>query len=258
MKLLHHKILGKGEPVIILHGLFGMLDNWKSFARSMASDYQLILVDQRNHGRSFHDPEMNYALMAEDVERLMDSLEIDRATLLGHSMGGKTAMQFAKDFSTRVDQLVVIDIGPQAYPPGHGFIFDALKAVPVNQIGSRSEAEEILAKSISEKSIQLFLLKNLKRGPNGNYSWRMNLTAIENHYEEILSGIEINERIKAPTLFVNGTRSSYIREEDEETIRNKFQEVEFQHLETGHWVHAEQPEKLEQGVKRFLQKHVEK
>ena len=258
MKRLHYKILGKGEPIIILHGLFGMLDNWKSFARSMASDYQLILVDQRNHGRSFHDPEMNYALMAKDLESLMNSLEIDRANLIGHSMGGKTAMQFAKDFSTRVDQLVVVDIGPQAYPPGHGFIFDALKAVPVNEIGSRAEAEEILAKSISEKSIQLFLLKNLKRDSNGNYGWRMNLKAIENHYEEILSGIEINERIKAPTLFVNGTRSSYIREEDEETIRNKFQEVEFQHLETGHWVHAERPKELEQCIRQFLQKDVEK
>ncbi len=258
MKQLHHKILGKGEPIIILHGLFGMLDNWKSFARSMASDFQLILVDQRNHGRSFHDPEMNYALMAKDVERLMDSLDIDRATLLGHSMGGKTAMQFAKDFSTRVDQLVVVDIGPQAYPPGHGFIFDALKAVPVDQIESRTEAEDILTKSIPEKSIQLFLLKNLKRDSDGNYGWRMNLSAIENHYEEILSGIEINEPIKVPTLFVNGTRSKYIRKEDEETIRNKFLEVEFQHLKTGHWVHAERPEELEHGVKRFLQNHVEK
>jgi pimeloyl-ACP methyl ester carboxylesterase len=258
MKQLHHKILGEGEPLIILHGLFGMLDNWKTFARSMASDYQLILVDQRNHGRSFHDPDMNYSLMAEDVNRLMDDLEIDQATLLGHSMGGKTAMQFTKDYSRRVNQLVVVDIGPQAYPPGHGFIFDALKAVPVDQIESRTEAEEILAKSIPEKSIQLFLLKNLKRKSDGNYVWRMNLSAIENHYEEILSGIEINEPIKAPTLFVNGRRSKYIRKEDEEMIRNKFAEVEFQHLDTGHWVHAERPEELEQSVKRFLQNDLEK
>ena len=258
MKRLHHKISGKGEPILILHGLFGMLDNWKSFSRALESDFQTILVDQRNHGRSFHDPAMNYSLMAEDVRDLMDSLGIAKAIILGHSMGGKTAMQFAKDYPERVDKLIVVDIGPQAYPSGHGFIFDALKQVPVDTLNSRTEAQEILAKTISEPSIQLFLLKNLKRVSDSQYSWRMNVSAIENNYEKILSGIEIKTSLKVPTLFVSGTKSKYIREEDKKVIRNKFENVEFQEIETGHWVHAERLEELERGIRSFLGKPLQK
>src|SRR6056297_3845837 len=258
MRKLHHKIMGEGEPIIILHGLFGMLDNWKTFAGSIASDYRVILVDQRNHGRSFHDSTINYPAMAEDLKNLMDILDMDRATILGHSMGGKTAMEFTKTYPDRLSRLVVVDIGPQAYPPGHGPIFKALKAVPVQQIESRSEAQEVLAKYIPEKSIQLFLLKNLKRESDGNYSWRMNLEAIEEHYEDILSGISIERSIKTPSLFVNGTQSKYIRTEDEELIRNKFEEVEFQKLNAGHWVHAERPKELREGLLRFLHNHPEK
>ncbi|NBB89434.1 MAG: alpha/beta hydrolase, partial [Bacteroidetes bacterium] len=168
----------------------------------------------------------------------------------------KTAMQFALDYPERLTSLTVVDIGPQAYPSGHGVIFEALKAVPVDQIESRSEAQNVLAEYIYETSIQLFLLKNLKRNEDGSYKWRMHLPAIERHYDQILSAIPITESIAVPSLFVHGTRSAYIRTEDEQRIRNKFDKVEFQTLDAGHWVHAERPKELREVVMDFLKRHV--
>ncbi len=255
---LHYKEYGEGEPLVILHGLFGMLDNWKSFARAISEEYRVILVDQRNHGRSFHHDEMNYRVMAEDLKHLMDALSLDQAIVLGHSMGGKTAMEFAKTYPASVKKLIVVDIGPQAYPAGHGFIFDALKSISVDQLESRSDAQKQLAEGVEDKGIQLFLLKNLKRNSDGSYSWRMNLSAIEAHYEEILSGIEIDTPIEPPTLFINGTQSKYIRSRDEYQIRNKFTQVEFQKIDAGHWVHAEAPEAFYHIVKEYLAKSISK
>jgi len=255
---LHYKAYGEGEPILVLHGLFGMLDNWKTFARTLSEDYRVILVDQRNHGRSFHHDEMNYPTMAGDVKHLMDVLSLDRAHILGHSMGGKTAMEFAKTYPASIHKLIVADIGPQAYPAGHGFIFDALKSISVDQLESRSDAQQQLAKGVGDKGIQLFLLKNLKRNSDGSYSWRMNLSAIEAHYEEILSGIEIETPIQTPTLFINGTQSKYIRSEDKQRIRNKFAQVEFQKIDAGHWVHAEAPEAFFQIVKEYLGRSISK
>jgi len=256
MKTLHYKRHGQGEPVIVLHGLFGMLDNWQSFTKALEDKFDFILVDQRNHGRSFHAPEMDYSSMAEDVVQLMDALGIEKAHVLGHSMGGKTAMQLAMEHSHRVSRLVVVDIGPQAYPAGHDKIFEALRSLPIEEVESRKEAREHLSHYISEDSIQLFLLKNLKRNSSGGYEWRMNLESIYENYESILSAIAIADPVEVPTLFVRGSRSPYLRDRDMETLRHNFLQVQFKTLEAGHWVHAERPEDLQTVVTEFYEEDI--
>ncbi len=251
MKTLHYKRQGQGESVIVLHGLFGMLDNWQSFTKALEDEFEFILVDQRNHGRSFHSPEMDYSKMAADVIQLMDALDIEKAHILGHSMGGKTAIQLAMDYSDRVGRLVVVDIGPQAYPAGHDKIFEALRSLPIEEVESRKEAREHLSRYISEDSVQLFLLKNLKRKSSGGYEWRMNLESIYEHYESILAAVAIDDPIDVPTLFVRGSRSSYIRDRDMETLHELFSKVQIKTLDAGHWVHADRPEELQAMVSEF-------
>ncbi|MEM9022698.1 MAG: alpha/beta fold hydrolase, partial [Bacteroidota bacterium] len=178
---LHHIRQGKGEPLIVLHGLMGMLDNWKTPAKRLSERYEVFLVDQRNHGRSPHSATFSYAEMAEDLYELMDDLFLSEAHILGHSMGGKVAMKFAQHHPDMVRQLVVADIAPKAYPVHHHTILEALSAVPLGEIKARSEAEAILGQYIPEPGVRQFLLKNLYWVEKGVLAWRFNLDAIREH-----------------------------------------------------------------------------
>lgn len=251
---LQHKISGNGPPVIILHGLFGMLDNWRSIARMLEGNYQCILVDLRNHGRSPHHEEMNFQVMAADIKELMDDLDIDEAIIIGHSMGGKVAMQFAIDHPDRVSKLIVIDIAAKAYQPHHDDVITAIESVIPSEIKERSEAEQILRSYLGhdEATVQ-FLMKNLNRMPEGGFEWKANMPVILDHYEEILESIRSDTPIDKPALFIRGALSGSLKDEDWPEIKSLFPQAQLITIaNAGHWVHADQPEALISALRTFM------
>lgn len=253
---LNYKSLGQGEPLIILHGLFGMLDNWQSIAKSLENNFSLYLIDQRNHGKSPHVDEHAYKLMAEDLKEFMTQQGIPLSNILGHSMGGKTAMQFALDFPEMVQKLIVVDMGSKRYESGHDNVFDALQSIQLENIQSRSEADEQLSKYIDETAVKQFLLKNLTREVNGNYKWKFNLQAIFNNYNyHILDSVSGDSPFDGETLFVKGELSSYIIDTDWPQIQQLFPNSTLKTINgAGHWVHAEKPAELLLEITEFLNK----
>ncbi|MEX0812860.1 MAG: alpha/beta fold hydrolase [Chitinophagales bacterium] len=251
---LNYKSFGKGEPLIILHGLLGSLDNWQSIARKLSDDYKVYIVDQRNHGKSPHSEEHTFESMQQDLLELMDSEEIEKANILGHSMGGKTAMLFAIKNPDRVNKLIVVDIANKAYGRGHDDIFKALMAVPIDEIESRNEAEEVLAKYIPQKAIRLFLIKNLDRlGSSDNFTWKMNLDALWENYDRI-SEVLPNGVFEGNVLFLKGEHSPYIQKADEALIKKQFPKAVIKTVpNAGHWVHAESPKEFLKILKAFLE-----
>lgn len=239
---LHYKISGQGEPLVILHGLFGTSDNWASMARILARHHTVILTDLRNHGRSPHHPEMSYPQMVEDVVRVLEKEWIHRTHILGHSMGGKVAMHMALEHPDLVEKLLVADIGIKPYPGGHEHIFEALEQLPVTELRDRNEAESLLRESLHDEAVVRFLLKNLAREGEG-FRWKMNLEAIRQHYPRILAGIPVTKSFDKPVRFVRGGRSGYIGQDDWPSIREVFPAADLVTLpDAGHWVHAEDPE----------------
>lgn len=250
---LNHKTFGQGNPLVILHGLFGTLDNWQTLGKRWAEEFMVYLLDQRNHGRSPHTPEITYPLMAEDVREFLSNNWVHHTHILGHSMGGKTAMHIAVQFPDLVDKLVVIDIAPKRYPGGHNAIFNAMFAIDLKTIKDRQEAEKVLSKWVPEMSVRQFLLKNLRRQKDGGYQWKMNLPVIYQYYQDILAGMTDEHTFEGPTLFVRGEKSGYMLDEDEKLIKQIFPNAQIETIQNaGHWVHAEQPEALFQLVQDFL------
>lgn len=250
---LNFKSFGEGQPLLILHGLFGMLDNWQTLAKRFAEDYQVFIIDQRNHGKSPHHPVIDYPSMAEDLYDFMLDHDLATANVLGHSMGGKTAMQFALTYPEKVNKLIVVDIAPKAYKGGHQLIFEALFDVNLDDVTNRKDAEAILAKKIEEPGVRLFLLKNLSRKKEGGYQWKMNLPAIDKHYFDILKAIETDSSFENPSLFIGGGQSKYIKPTDHEMIYALFPNSTIEMVENaGHWVHAEAPKELLNLVLAFL------
>jgi pimeloyl-ACP methyl ester carboxylesterase len=250
--MLNHKILGQGEPIVILHGLFGMLDNWQSIAKKLAEEYMVILVDQRDHGKSDHTDAFNYNLLAEDLNKFLGKNWIHSCHIIGHSMGGKTAMQFAALYPDLIEKLVIVDIGPKAYEPGHELVFKALLDVPINKVESREEVEEIISKYIDDKGTRLFLMKNLQRKKEGGFRWKMNLTLLHKEYFNILSAIETEDPIEVETLFIFGSKSHYIIPSDIDEIKLIFPNSSFSDVDAGHWIHAEKPDELLSLINGFL------
>jgi len=252
--MLNHKIYGQGDPIIILHGLFGMLDNWQTVARKLAEDYMVILVDQRDHGKSNHTDEFNYQVLADDLQLFLEENWIHTCHIIGHSMGGKTAMQFAALHSDMVEKLIVVDIGPKAYKPRHENIFKALRSVPIDEVESRKEVEDIISKYIDDKGVRLFLMKNLKRKKKeGGFRWKMNLELLYKEYANIIAAIEPNEAIDVDTLFIYGSKSHYIEGSEIDGIKSVFTSAKFEEMDTGHWIHAEKPDELVELVQGFLE-----
>jgi pimeloyl-ACP methyl ester carboxylesterase len=251
---LNHRIIGKGKPIIILHGLFGMLDNWLTMARRLeAAGYMSILIDQRDHGRSKHTYDFNYSLLAQDLYDFMESHSIHQAIILGHSMGGKAAMQFAAEHESLIEKLIVVDIGPGGYRGGHGDIFDALFSVNLDSIQSRNEAEAQLAVKIKDPEVVQFLMKNLSRTPEGSYTWKMNLALLYEKYEQILAPVNLSSPCMVETLFIRGRKSDYIRDEDFADILTKFPNAGIYTIEeAGHWVHADRPDELFNRIIDFI------
>ena len=237
---LHFQTEGRGDPLIILHGLLGSLDNWRTVSGQLAGHCQVVAVDLRNHGLSPHSPEMDYALMAEDLGELLDRLGFARVGLLGHSMGGKVAMEFALSHPGRVERIIVADIAPRAYPPHHGPIFEALLAVDLAAASTRQQVEAALAPSLLDRALRQFLLKGLTRRPDGVLAWKFNLGAIRDHYEKLCAALPEGRLCPAPALFLRGGASDYVRDEDIDPIHRAFPQARFRTLPSaGHWLHVE-------------------
>ena len=255
---LNYKEFGLGEPVVILHGLFGTLDNWQTIAKKMSEHFTVFIIDLRNHGRS---PQTNdtftYQLLADDLAEFMQDHWIYEARIIGHSMGGKVAMQFALNHPDSVKKLAVIDIAPKKYPSGHEEIFDALLNLDLSKLEDRKEAEAYLTKELDEDAGTIqFLLKNLSRraeDEGGGFEWKMNLDVLHRDYDEHILSAPEGDPFKKPTLFIRGGNSHYVKDSDMETIKTLFPKAELVTIDgAGHWVHAEKPKELLDVLMHFL------
>jgi pimeloyl-ACP methyl ester carboxylesterase len=250
---LHFEATGHGPALIILHGLFGGLDNWRALAGKFSDQFTVYRLDQRNHGRSPHTEEFCYRALADDLLHFMDRRNIASAHILGHSMGGKAAMQFAALHAQRIERLIIEDIAPYPYPPLHDKLLAALTALPVERIDSRSEADRRLAADIPQRAIRGFILKNLLPAPSGGMRWQFNLQSLARNYPNIIAAIEPDAPISLPTLFLRGADSSYLLPERFAEIRELFPRARLHTVPgAGHWLHSDNPQRFVAEVRAFL------
>jgi esterase len=250
---LHFQVKGEGSPIIIMHGFLGSLDNWRAAGKRFAERYQVYCLDLRNHGLSPHSDVMNYQVMAEDLREFLDLHSLASAFVLGHSMGGKVAMQFATDFPDRIDKLVVVDMAPRAYEPHYRPLLSALLSLDLERFRSFGDADGALAKTIPESATRQFVLKNLKRDSNGRLQWKIHLQGIAQNYDATTRAVAPRAAFTKPACFIRGGRSNYITEADIPLIRRIFARAELQTIPSaGHWVHVDQPEEFFRCVTKFL------
>ncbi|MGV3540534.1 MAG: alpha/beta fold hydrolase [Rufibacter sp.] len=252
---LHYRTIGEGSPLLILHGLFGYSDNWQTLAKYYGEHFKVYLIDQRNHGRSPHTPDFSYQLMSDDLWEFIDQHQIQDAAILGHSMGGKVAMNFALQHPDKLSKLLVADIAPKAYPPHHDDILEGFHSIDLESLESRQDADDQLAQKVPDVGTRQFLLKNLYRTDDNNFAWRLNLESVEANLDSILGNIESDAPFTKPTLFLRGGNSRYIKpEQDTEQIKRLFPNAEIKTIENaGHWLHAEQPQEFFKLSMAFLQ-----
>lgn len=250
---LNYKVSGDGDNVVfLLHGLFGSASNLTQLANAIEGRFRVYRIDLRNHGESFHFDTMSLSEMADDVRRLADAENVEKLALVGHSLGGKVAMQFALSNPERVSHLVVADIAPVAYKPHHNETLAALRAIDLRALKSRGEADGVLAKVESELGVRQFLLKNLARTDSGSWRWKLNLEAIAHCYDDLCQAPE-GLGFEGETLFIKGELSAYIQDKHRGDIFRLFPRAELEVIsETGHWLHAEKPEAFNDLVARFL------
>ena len=251
---LHSNIIGEGRPFLILHGFLGMGDNWKTLAKQFAKEgFEVHLIDQRNHGRSFHNEEFNYEALAEDLKSYSEDNNIKDITLLGHSMGGKTAMLFATLFPELVEKLLVADISPRFYPIHHDAILEGLSSLDFSVIKTRGEADEQLSNYVHEFGTRQFLLKNLYWVEKGQVGLRINLEVLKENVSEVGEALPIHSKFEKDTLFLRGDKSEYIALQDEKLITTHFPKAKIETIaNAGHWLHAENPKDFYNAVINFV------
>ena len=240
---LHSNILGEGKPMLILHGFLGMSDNWKSLGKKYAEEgFEVHLIDQRNHGKSPHSDAFSYEHLSNDLLAYMNEKEINQCILLGHSMGGKTAMHFTAKHPEYVEKLILADITPRYYPPHHQDILAGLNALDFSKIKSRKEADLTLSEYVKESGIRMFLLKNLKRISKDQYELYINLKTLTEKIDEIGQGLFPEAHCTPPTLIVRGTAANYVLDSDIPLLNKHFANYIIRDIEkAGHWLHAENP-----------------
>jgi esterase len=253
---LSYREYGTGQSLIILHGLFGQSDNWNTLAKRFAEKgFRVFTLDQRNHGLSPHSDVWTYQSMAEDLKEFIETHQLEKPIVMGHSMGGKTVMFFELLFSGIAKQLIVVDMAPKVYPPHHDSVLKALNAVDFTDINTRKDAEAILSTYISDYGTKQFLLKNIywREDESKQMAWRFNLEVITKEYDNI--GVAIpHSSSSIPTLFIRGSKSDYVTDEDRIDIENHFPNYQLLTIaDSGHWVHAEQPEAFFNAVLEFIQ-----
>lgn len=243
----------KGQTLVILHGLFGSSDNWLTQARLLSNQgYHIYTVDLGNHGQSPHSDSFDYPSMVNDIAEFIRDHNVKDAVILGHSMGGKVAMNFAMAHPDQISKLIVVDIAPRYYDLEHYTIVDGLNAIGIETIISRTEADEKLSAYVPESDVRQFLLKNLQRKPEGGFSWKINLPLITRELKNIGVDLQFEGTFQKPALFIRGRRSSYVRDEDQNRINQLFPLAKLETMETGHWVQAEKPQEFVDIVLNWL------
>ena len=251
--ILHHKVAGSGDPIILIHGLFGSLENLGAIARLLTESYTVYSLDLPNHGRSGHTTTTDLPSLADHILQWMNENSIDRAHFFGHSLGGKAAMEVALRHPERVVGLVVVDIAPVHYEPHHGGVFKGLLSVDVAELVSRADADSMLAEYVPELPVRSFLLKNLVKLPEGGFSWRMNLPVIHRDYAELIKANISGKCFGGNVLFLKGGESNYILEKHRHEILSRFPQTTLKIVaNTGHWLHAEKPDLVSKLTKSFL------
>lgn len=246
----------KGQTLVILHGLFGSSDNWLTQARLLSNQgYHIYTVDLANHGQSPHSNSFDYPSMVDDVAAFIRDHNVKDAVILGHSMGGKVAMNFALAHAEMIARLIVVDIAPRHYDLEHYTIVDGLNAIAIDTITSRTEADEKLSAYVPEPDVRQFLLKNLQRKSEGGFSWKINLPLITRELKNIGEDLQVEGTFQKPALFIRGRRSSYIRDEDWTRISQLFPMAKLETMETGHWVQAEKPQEFVDIVLNWLREN---
>lgn len=250
--LLNYKLEGEGHTVVLIHGLFGNLDNLGLLARDLKNDHQVLSIDLRNHGQSFHSDQHDYTLMADDVNQLLESLNIENAIVIGHSMGGKVAMKLADIAAEKIQKLIVMDISPVAYKERkHDAVIAGLELVLDKKPTSRSEVMKLLAEHIVEDGVRQFLGKSLTR-ENDHMIWRFNVPSLKNNYLNII-GWEPISLCEIPTLFIKGGNSDYLTTEHQPQIQAQFKQAKAHVIaNTGHWLHAEKPVEVLRAIRKFI------
>jgi esterase len=251
MKLFFRE-LGQGDPIIILHGLFGSSDNWLTQAKLLGTHFKVYSVDQRNHGQSPHSDDFDYKSMVADLKEFVDEHNIQNPVVLGHSMGGKAAMNFALAHADKLSKLIVVDISPRPYDLEHYTIVKGLNAIPIDTLSSRNEGDEILSQYVPEPDVRQFLLKNLQRKSTGGFAWKINLPVISQKLSNIGLDLQFPGQFKKPTLFIRGGKSKYVLDSDRARIVEIFPTAELETMDTGHWVQAEKPQEFSEKVMQWL------
>lgn len=257
MSLINFRIYGEASdlrPLYILHGIFGMSDNWHYHAQLFSKYFQVVTLDARNHGKSFHDDNMSFEVMAQDIVNVAQHLGHPSINLMGHSMGGKVVMKFSELFPQYLEKLVVVDIAPKAYPPGHEMYFRAFMELPLATFKTRSEADQAFEPYAPELSIRQFLLKNLEPVAGGGYKTKFYLKGLYDNYHTIIGNLELKEPcFTGPVMFVRGEKSGYVREDDILKIRRIYPDVSIETIDNaGHWVHADNPDLFYKKILGFI------
>ena len=259
MKLFYRQY-GEGQPVIVLHGIFGISDNWVTIGRRLAEKFDVYILDQRNHGQSPHSDTFNYYVLVDDLFEFIEDHQLINPILIGHSMGGKVAMNFALEYPQRVDKLIVVDMSVRSYPARkqHMDIMTAMLSIDFDAVDSREEIEDIIREKVKSPRITRFVLKNLYRIGKNRLGWRLNIQSIYDNFENVFEGIDSPYTFDKPALFVRGGASDYILPEDYNLIKKIFPDAQFQTIEkASHWVHAEKPDELCTVFSKFLEKDCE-
>lgn len=255
-QILHSKIYGEnqgGTPLLVLHGLFGMLDNWGSFGKEFGEKMPVHLLDLRNHGKSFHSDEMSHDAMAADILNYIQSKNIEKAHLLGHSLGGKAVMQFAINHPKKTEKLIVADIAPKSYPPHHQGIIKGLQSVNFDEVKSRSDVDEVLKQYIPEEFVRQFLMKSLYWTDDKKLAWRFNLEILDKKYQDFVANNIKFGVFPGKTLFIRGENSNYILPQDELAIKQQFPDYKIVSIaNAAHWLHADKPADFNAAVADFL------
>src|SRR5690606_21427703 len=260
-EILHSKIVQHGgqaskknKHLLIFHGLFGQSDNFATLSKQFAEHYTVHAIDLRNHGRSFHSDDMSFDAMSDDILNYLNHHQIEACYLLGHSLGGRSMIEFSYKHPEKIEKLIVADMAPKAYPPHHQGIIKALNSVDFDQVQKRSDVEEILKQFIPEMGTRQFLLKNVYHAESGKYAFRFNLKTLTDSYEEIVGTDLSTEIFEKPTLFLRGDKSDYILDDDFDMIYRHFPQAEIQTISnSGHWIHAENPQEFYEKTVSFLE-----
>lgn len=252
MVSLNYKKAGEGPALIILHGLFGSLDNWATLARTWANEFTVYQVDLRNHGKSPHTDTHTIPDMAADIIGFIRQHEITNPVLLGHSMGGKVAMEVALQEPPVIRGLIIADIGAQRYPRGHDYIFDAIRSIDLDEMSSRKEIESKLSEFIENEGEVLFMSKNMDRTRDG-FKWKINVDTLEQDYEEIIQSIDPGRVFNKPVLLLRGEKSHYVQSKDLDLLKEFFPRIRIEDIAgAGHWLHADNPEAFDEHVRKFM------